>query len=85
MDTSRPISAEEIIKDPGSVDFIYDHYIILRDMSMFARYTNLIKAINLLSERGWDIVSLSADASYMYALCRNPRVKRKNEMLGDKD
>jgi hypothetical protein len=83
MDTDeKPISASDVVKDPNIVFEWMNQYVLLRDSSMTGTYKNLIEAINLLAERDWEALSIGGDASgYLFALCRNTKYKRKNEVL----
>ena len=81
MDDTKPMQAKDIVEDPESVYRFVNHYVLIQDSSMRGTYTNLIEAINLMAERGWEAVSLAGNSSgYMYALCRRTDFKRKNEM-----
>lgn len=73
-----PIDASKILEDPTLIDTAENLYVIVRNMSVMGTYKDLIEAINILAERGWETVSISTDNSYMYALCRSPHFKRKN-------
>ena len=83
LDETRPINAKDLINDPDAELLFYQPYIMVRDMSLTSSYTSMIGAINLLAERGWEIGQLVMDSSYMYVLCRNPRFKRKRDMMDD--
>jgi hypothetical protein len=73
-----PIDASKIIEDPSLIDTAENLYVIVSNMSVMGTYKNLIEAINILAERGWETISISIDNGYMYALCRSPHFKRKN-------
>lgn len=73
-----PIDASKILADPTLLDTAENLYVIVRDTSIMGTYKNLIEAINVLAERGWETLSVSSDSNYMYALCRSPHFKRKN-------
>lgn len=76
----KPISAAEIVKDPDIVFGWMNQYVLLRDTSMTGTYKNLIEAINLIADRGWEALSIGGDYSgNLFALCRNTNYKRKNE------
>lgn len=76
----KPISAGDIVKNPELVYQFTNYYILIRDTSMMATYRNLIEAINLMAERGWETVSIAGgDGGNMFALCRNTRFKFKNQ------
>lgn len=76
----KPIRATDIVNDPDIIDELTNQYVLIRDSSIMGSYKNLIAAINILGDYGWETVSLSGDAnSNMFALCRNPYYKRKND------
>jgi hypothetical protein len=78
-DESKPISAADIVKEPQIILGFLNQYILVRDMSPLSNYKNLIEAINILADYGWESQSIAADASgYMYALVRNSNYKQKN-------
>ena len=79
MDETKPMGASEFVEDPDLVYSLINEYVLIRDMSVRSTYVNLIEAINLFSERGWDTVSLTMDnGGFMYALLRNMAYKHKN-------
>lgn len=79
MDETKPMGATEFVEDPDLVYSLINEYVLIRDMSVRSTYVNLIEAINLFSERGWDTVSLTMDnGGFMYALLRNMAYKHKN-------
>jgi hypothetical protein len=79
LDESKPIGAVEIVKEPQIILGLANQYILVRDMSPLSNYKNLIEAINILGEYGWESLSIAADATgYMYALVRNSNYKHKN-------
>jgi hypothetical protein len=73
-----PIDASKIVEDPTLLDTAENIYVLVRDMSMMGTYKNMIEAVNILAERGWETVSIATDNSYMYGLVRSPHFKRKN-------
>lgn len=79
QDESKPISAGDIVKEPEMILGFLNQYIFIRDMSPMSNYKNLIEAINILGEYGWESISIAGDAGgYMYALVRNTNYKHKN-------
>ena len=78
-DDTKPISAGDIVKEPQIILGFLNQYVLVRDMSPMFNYKNLIEAINILGEYGWESLSIAADNSgYMYALVRNTNYKSKN-------
>ncbi|MCA9913014.1 MAG: hypothetical protein KC496_06680 [Anaerolineae bacterium] len=81
LDENKSIPAADILKDPESIYTLTNQYVMLREMSMMGSYSNTIEAINLLGDMGWEVVQLINDSSgTMYALLRNTKYKRKNQM-----
>lgn len=79
IDEGKPISASELVKEPEMIHGFLQEYIIIRDMSPLSSYKNLIEAINLLGEYGWESLGIATDASgYMYTLVRNKNYKHKH-------
>ena len=78
-DDSKPISAGDIVKEPQMILGFLNQYIFIRDMSPMSSYKNLIEAINILGDYGWESLGIATDNSgYMYALVRNTNYKSKN-------
>ena len=73
-----PIDASKVIEDPTLLDTADNLYVLVKNTSVMGTYKDLIEAINVLAERGWETISISADSGTMYALCRSPHFKRKN-------
>ena len=71
------ILATKILQNPDLIKDISEKYVILFDQSMGVspKFNNLNKAINLMAEKGWRCVNVSAlqstagmTAAMMYAL-----------------
>lgn len=76
----KPISAVDVVKDPDIIFTWANQYILLSDTSITGTFKNLIEAINLMGDKGWEALSIGGDASgRLFALCRNTHYKRKNE------
>lgn len=71
VNVSKPIPARKIVKKPDLLDSI-NQYIFLIDSSGNNSYVNMLKAINILSGRGWEAVSTSTDNYTMITLMRRP-------------
>jgi hypothetical protein len=79
QDETKPIGAGDIVKEPQIILGFLNQYILVRDMSPMSNYKNLIEAINILGEYGWESQGIAGDAAgYMYALVRNTNYKSKN-------
>jgi hypothetical protein len=81
MDESKPIKASEIVNDPDMIYRLVNYYVMVKDTSIGGSFKNLIEAMNLFAERGWEVVALThGDSSgNMHALCKNPHAKSKFE------
>ncbi|GAB5493904.1 MAG: hypothetical protein Phog2KO_41190 [Phototrophicaceae bacterium] len=78
-DETKPITAKEIVNDPSLIMGFVSEYIMLKDTSMMTTYKNMIEAINIFGDYGWETVSMSVDASNnMLVLVRNTNYKRKH-------
>lgn len=76
----KPISASDIVKNPDITYQFTNCYILVKDTSILATYKNLIEAVNILAEHGWETVGIANDGSgNMYAMCRNTHYKFKNQ------
>ncbi len=80
-DETKPISATDIVTDPAMIRGLLSEYVIIKDMSMMGTYKNLIEAINIFSEYGWETVSMTHDNSSgsLLALVRNTHYKHKHD------
>ncbi len=70
MDSSTPIKAADIVKNPDEVDLLTDSYIIIFDTSWGGTFRNMLKAINILARIGWEIKSIAHSQGVMYALAQ---------------
>lgn len=79
-DESKPITAKGIINDPYQIMGFMNEYVMVKDTSVMSNFKNLIEAINIFGEYGWETVSMTLDSGMtMFALIRNTNYKRKNE------
>lgn len=72
MDASKPISANDLLKNLPEIHDLRQNYLIVSDTSMGSTFLKMIEAINQMDEMGWETVSISHDSSSMtmYALVR---------------
>lgn len=78
-DETKPITAKEIVEDPNLILGLVSEYIMIKDTSMMTTYKNMIEAINIFGDYGWETVSISVDSNNnMLTLVRNTNYKRKN-------
>jgi hypothetical protein len=83
MDETRAIKAADLVADPDQAHFFQQAFILITDTSLNATFTNLVAAINMLAEAGWEIGNLTSDSSVMYVLCKNPHFKPKRKPGGE--
>lgn len=74
----KPITATDIVNDPEIIYTLNQQYIMLKDGSPLSTYKNMIEAINIFGELGWELISTMVENSTMYAVIRNTNYKRKN-------
>ena len=80
MDETKPIKASDVVNEPDMIYRLVNFYVLVKDNSMTGSFKNMIEAINLFAERGWEVVALTHDSSgNMHALCKNPHAKSKFE------
>lgn len=80
MDETRTINVGELLKNSQEIYSLTGPYILLKDSSMLGGFRNLIEAVNLLAEFGWEAVGIANDGSGgMFAMMHNTQYKRKNE------
>lgn len=81
LNQSETINARDIVNDPDAHAEWTGMYVLISDTSMTANYRSLIMAINLLADRGWEVVSTDYDNVQMYALLKRVRtVEAPKEM-----
>ena len=74
------IEASKIIDDPTRLDRMNAAYVLLRDTSMMGTYKNLMDAVNLLAERGWEVVNMvNNESGTIHVMMRNNYFKQKNQ------
>ncbi|PJF38166.1 MAG: hypothetical protein CUN55_18385 [Phototrophicales bacterium] len=68
MDSSTPIRAADIVDNPDTLQTLEERYIIIYDSSWGGTFRNMIKAINILDQYGWETKSIAHSQGVMYAL-----------------
>jgi hypothetical protein len=81
MDETKTIKASDIVSESDQIHFLQNMYILITDTSLNMTFTNFIAAVNILAEAGWEIGNPTISTNYIFAMCKNPHAKRKNEML----
>lgn len=78
-DETKPVTAKDIVNDPQLIMGFMSEYVMIKDKSMLSSFKNMIEAINIFGEFGWETVSTSIDSgNTMFALIRNTNYKHKN-------
>mgnify|MGYP000350541786 CR=1 FL=1 len=77
LDETKAIKAKDVVNDPDSVYGLMRPYILLNDVSMTGSYSNMMDAITILADAGWEVVEMSY-YSTMYVMMKNLNYKRKN-------
>jgi len=76
------INAKDLVDDPDRIQSLQVPYLMIRDNSMMGTYKNLMSAVNLLFEYGWDVVSTTRDESgTMFVMLKNSNAKRKRDKI----
>lgn len=79
LDETKAIKAKDIVDDPDDAYALSRSHIMLSDQSVGATFSNMIDAINIMHDMGWEVVSSTTNAnSYMFVLMKNTNYKRKN-------
>jgi hypothetical protein len=78
LDPSKAIKAGDLVTSFEEIPYIVQPTILITDTSINLTYSNFIEAVNLLIEDGWRIDPPMYSSGYLFALCHNPRYKRKN-------
>lgn len=79
VDESKPIKAKEIVNNPDMIMGFMSEYLLITEYSPRIRYSNALKAMNVLSTYGWETINTSMDGNgNIFALIRNTHYKNKN-------
>ena len=78
LDESKAVPAKDIVEDPDSVYGLMRSHVLISDLSMNATFSNLVDAVEICVEAGWDVVNMVYDGGYMFVMMKNPNYKRKN-------
>jgi hypothetical protein len=74
------IEASKIVEDPTRLDRMGGAYVLVRDTSMMGTYKNLMDAVNILAERGWQVVNMvNNESGAMHVMMHNTYFKQKNQ------
>jgi ATP/ADP translocase len=78
MDATKPIPAKEIVENPTQKIKYNGRYIFVTDTSYMYTFVNMVAALNILAERGWEVVSVTMESGTMFALMQ--RTRPENEV-----
>lgn len=73
LNINKPIRAATLVRKPERIEELSGIYIMLKERSGNRSYPNMIKALNLLAEKGWVTVSVTTDNGLMLAVVMNTR------------
>jgi len=81
IDETKTIKAKDIVENPDDVFSFMQSHIMVGDNSMSGqKYDNMVGAINILFDAGWEIAGVTSNASLnnMTVIFKNTNYKRKN-------
>jgi hypothetical protein len=78
LDDSKAIPAKDIVNQVDAVYALNRAYIIVTDSSMTYSFANMVDALNILYDAGWEVDSMSVADYAMQVILRNTNYKRKN-------
>lgn len=78
LDDGKAIAAKDIVNQPDDVFRLNRAYIMLLDTSMSNTFSNMVDAINVLHDAGWEVESMASYSYTMHVIMRNTNYKRKN-------
>lgn len=79
LDDSKAIKAKNIVENPDDAYTLSRSHIMLSDQSVGATFSNMIDAINIMYDLGWEVVSSTYSTNnFMFVLMKNTNYKRKN-------
>jgi len=74
------IEASKIVEDPSRLDRMGAAYVMVRDTSMMGTYKNLMHAVNILAERGWQVINMvNNESGTIHVMMQNTYFKQKNQ------
>ena len=79
LDETKAIKAKDIVDNPDDVYGLSSSHIMLSDQSVGATFSNMMDAINIMYNMGWEVVSSSySPNNFMFVIMKNTNYKRKN-------
>jgi hypothetical protein len=78
LDDTKAIAAKDIVNQADTVYALNRAYIIITDTSMTYTFSNMVDALNILYDAGWEVDGMSSADYAMQVILRNTNYKRKN-------
>lgn len=79
LDETKAIKAKNIVENPDDAYSLSRSHIMLTDQSINATFSNMVDAINIMYDLGWEVVSSTySQSNFMFVLMKNSNYKRKN-------
>ena len=78
LDESKAIPAKEIVEKPDSVYSLMRSHTLISDSSMNATFSNMMDAVEIFVDAGWEVISMAYEGGYMFVMMKNLNYKRKN-------
>jgi hypothetical protein len=78
LDDTKAIAAKDIVTQADTVYTLNRAYIIITDSSMTYTFSNMIDALNILYDAGWEVDGMTTVEFAMQVIMRNTNYKRKN-------
>ena len=78
LDDSKAISAKDIVKDPEFVYGLNRAIVMVIDTSMNSTFSNMVDALNILYDAGWEVEAMTTENYVMQVILKNTHYKRKN-------
>jgi hypothetical protein len=78
LDETKAIKAKDIVDDPDTVYGLMRSHALITDTSMSLTFSNLMDAIEIMVDAGWEVINFAYDSTYGFVMMKNPNYKRKN-------
>lgn len=78
LDETKAIKAKDIVDEPDEVYGLMRSHIMISDTSVNSTFSNLMDAIEIMVNAGWEVVNMTNNTTYMFVLVKNLNFKRKN-------
>ncbi|MEO1287218.1 MAG: hypothetical protein AAFV93_05580, partial [Chloroflexota bacterium] len=59
LDETKTIKAKDVVNNSDSVYGLMQPYILISDDSITGRFDNLLEALAILKDAGWDVLQMS--------------------------